>query len=138
MSSSATRHYGGRVSRMTSDNFTCCRTVTERGDHDFCLSRSYYTDTYPTSRKWVPRSEDRIHDLLTMSHALYPLYPCAPTRPDNLNDGKAFNAMIFHPVVGENKAVTQNTVDRLIQSLVILPSTSNNTYCGSKRLALWK
>ena len=26
---------------------------TELGDHDFCLSRSDYTDTDPTSREWV-------------------------------------------------------------------------------------
>ena len=43
--------------RLTSDNFTCCHTAahstheTERGDHDFCLRQSHYTDTDPTSRE---------------------------------------------------------------------------------------
>ena len=26
---------------------------TELGDHDFCLSRSHYTDNDPTSREWA-------------------------------------------------------------------------------------
>ena len=36
-----------------SDIFTCCHTETKRGDHDFCLSRSHYTDTDadPTTRE---------------------------------------------------------------------------------------
>ena len=37
---------------------TILRAVTheeERGDHDFCLSRSYYTDTDPTSRERVAK-----------------------------------------------------------------------------------
>ena len=38
-SSSTTRLYRGRV-QTDVWNFTCCHTVTERGDHDFCLSRS--------------------------------------------------------------------------------------------------
>ena len=48
-SSSTTRLFRGRVSRLTPDNFTCCHTETERGDHDFCLSPSHYTETAPTS-----------------------------------------------------------------------------------------
>ena len=52
-SSSTTRLCRGRVPRLTSDNFTCCHTETERGDHDFCLSRTHYTDTDPTSREQV-------------------------------------------------------------------------------------
>ena len=51
--SSSTRLYHGRIPRLTSDNFTCCHTETKRGDHDFCLSQSHYTDTYPTSREWA-------------------------------------------------------------------------------------
>ena len=31
--------------------------VTKRGDHDFCLSRSHYTDTDPTSRERVATAE---------------------------------------------------------------------------------
>ena len=50
-SSSTTRLCRGRVPRLTSDNFTCCHTETERGDHDFCLSRLHYTYTDPTSRE---------------------------------------------------------------------------------------
>ena len=36
------------------ERLTILRTAThetERGDHDFCLSRSHYTDTNPTSRE---------------------------------------------------------------------------------------
>ena len=50
-SSSSTRLYRGRVPRLTSDNFTCCHTRDRAGDHDFCLSRSHYTDIDPTSRE---------------------------------------------------------------------------------------
>ena len=39
---------------LTSDNFTLCHTESERGDRNFCLSRSHYTDTYPTCWKWAP------------------------------------------------------------------------------------
>ena len=63
---SATKLYRGRVPRMTPDNFTCYHT--ERGDHDFCLSRLHYTDTDPISREG---RDDRTHDLLTSSSALY-------------------------------------------------------------------
>ena len=40
MSSSVTRLYRGRAATHE----------TELGEHDFCLSRSHYTDTDPTSR----------------------------------------------------------------------------------------
>ena len=49
MSSSATRLSHGRVPRLKSDNFTCCHTEIQRVDHGFCLNRSYYIDTDPTS-----------------------------------------------------------------------------------------
>ena len=53
MSSSTIRLYRGRVPRLTSDNFTRCHTWDRGpgGDHDFCLSRSHYTNTDPTSRE---------------------------------------------------------------------------------------
>ena len=38
-SSSVVRLSRGPVPRLTSGKVTCCRTETERGDHDFCLSR---------------------------------------------------------------------------------------------------
>ena len=71
-SSSATRLSRGRVTRLTSDNFTSCYTTTARWDHDFCLSLSHYTDIDPTRRErasgtgieptiswpWVERSTD--------------------------------------------------------------------------------
>ena len=31
---------------------------TEQGDHDFCFSRSYYTDNNPTSREWAKKGEE--------------------------------------------------------------------------------
>ena len=67
-SSSTTRLYRGRVLRLTSDNFTVLPHTRERerGDHDFYLSLSHYTDTDPTSR-------NRTQDHLTRSCALYPL-----------------------------------------------------------------
>ena len=52
-SSSTTRLYRGRVPRLTSDNLCAVTHETERGNQDFCLSRSHYTDTDPTSRERV-------------------------------------------------------------------------------------
>ena len=51
-SSSTTRLYRGRVPRQ--ERLTILRAAThetELGDHDFCLSRSHYTDTDPTCRE---------------------------------------------------------------------------------------
>ena len=40
---------GPKTKRLT---ILCAATYeTELGDHDFCLSRSHYTDTDPTSRE---------------------------------------------------------------------------------------
>ena len=61
-SSSATRLSHGRVPRLTSDNFTCCHTETEQGDHDLCFSRSHYTDTDPTSGEQVWGSHPQLPD----------------------------------------------------------------------------
>ena len=51
-SSSTTRLYRGRAPRQ--ERLTISRAAThetELGDHDFCLSRSHYTDTDPTCRE---------------------------------------------------------------------------------------
>ena len=51
-SSSTTGLYRGRAPRQ--ERLTILRAAThetELGDHDFCLSRSHYTDTAPTSRE---------------------------------------------------------------------------------------
>ena len=51
-SSSITRLYRGRAPRQ--ERLTISRAAThetELGDHDFCLSRSHYTDTDPTCRE---------------------------------------------------------------------------------------
>ena len=51
-SSSTTRVYLGRALRER-ERLTILRAATyetERGHHDFCLSRSHYTDIDPTSR----------------------------------------------------------------------------------------
>ena len=51
-SSSTTRLYRGRAPRQ--ERLTILRGAThetELGDHDFCLSRSHYTDTDPTCRE---------------------------------------------------------------------------------------
>ena len=51
-SSSTTRLYRGRAPRQ--ERLTILRAAThetELGDHDFCLSRSHYTDTDPTWRE---------------------------------------------------------------------------------------
>ena len=51
-SSSTTRLYRGRAPRQ--ERLTIVRAAThetELGDHDFCLSRSHYTDTDPTCRE---------------------------------------------------------------------------------------
>ena len=47
-SSSTTRLYRGRAPRQ--ERLTILHE-TELGDHDFCLSRSHYTDTDPTCRE---------------------------------------------------------------------------------------
>ena len=54
-SSSATRLCRGRVPRLTLAILRAATHETERGDHDFCLSRSHYTDTVPTCRERVAR-----------------------------------------------------------------------------------
>ena len=49
---STTRLYRGRAPRQ--ERLTILRAAThetELGDHDFCLSRSHYTDTDPTCRE---------------------------------------------------------------------------------------
>ena len=51
-SSSTTRLYRGRAPRQ--ERLIILRAAThetELGDHDFCLSRSHYTDTDPTCRE---------------------------------------------------------------------------------------
>ena len=51
-SSSTTRLYRGRAPRQ--ERLTILRAAThetELGDHDFCLSRSHYTDTDPNCRE---------------------------------------------------------------------------------------
>ena len=51
-SSSTTRLYRGRAPRQ--ERLTILRAAThetELGDHDFCLSRSHYTDTDPICRE---------------------------------------------------------------------------------------
>ena len=56
-SSSTTRLYRGRAPRL--ERLTILRAAThetELGDHDFCLSRSHYTDTDPTDIVEKPRS----------------------------------------------------------------------------------
>ena len=51
-SSSTTRLYRGRAPRQERLTILHAAThETELGDHDFCLSRSHYTDTDPTSRE---------------------------------------------------------------------------------------
>ena len=97
--SSATRLSRVLVPRLQSDMFTCGHTRTERGGHDFCISRSHSTDTDPssgeraathgqsgeamtsasvghillTSTQAVGSGRgDRAHRLLTRSRTLYP------------------------------------------------------------------
>ena len=47
---------------------------TELGDHDFCLSRSHYTDTDPTNIEWAGTAASEP----TRSHALYRMSYRAP------------------------------------------------------------
>ena len=57
-SSSTTRLYRGRAPRQ--ERLTILRAAThetELGDHDFCLSRSHYTDTDPTCRERAATAE---------------------------------------------------------------------------------
>ena len=48
-SSSTTRLHRPKTERLTI--LRAATHETELGDHDFCLSRSHYTDSYPTSRE---------------------------------------------------------------------------------------
>ena len=57
MSSSATRLSWERVPKLTSENFACCHTETEREDRDFSLSQLHYTDTDLISREQAPATE---------------------------------------------------------------------------------
>ena len=84
-SSSATRLSRGRVPRLTSDNFTCCHTETERGDHDFCLSRSHYADTDSSSGRLVQGSNPRPPDQKSraLPTELPPPPPFFSRRPKN-------------------------------------------------------
>ena len=50
-SSSTTRLYRGRAPIMEHLTIRAATHETELGDHDFCLSRSHYTDTDPTCRE---------------------------------------------------------------------------------------
>ena len=50
-SSSTTRLYRGRAPRQRLTILHAATYETELGDHDFCLSRSHYTNTDPTSRE---------------------------------------------------------------------------------------
>ena len=57
-SSSTTRLYRGRAPRQ--ERLTILRAAThetELGDHDFCFSRSHYTDSDPTSRERAATAE---------------------------------------------------------------------------------
>ena len=44
----------GRIPRLTSDTFKCCHKDTERGNRDFCLSRSHYTNTDSANKERAP------------------------------------------------------------------------------------
>ena len=44
-----TLEFGVKLNILTNvRHFTCCHSQTERGDHDFFLDRSHYTNTDPT------------------------------------------------------------------------------------------
>ena len=77
-SSSTIRLYHGRAPRQTI--LGASTHETELGDHDFCLSRSHYTDTDSTSRKREAggHSGNRTRDLLTRSRVLCRLSYRAP------------------------------------------------------------
>ena len=53
-STSEIRLSSGRVLRPKTANFQCSHTGKEQGNHNFCLSRSHYTDIDPTSREQAP------------------------------------------------------------------------------------
>ena len=84
-SSSTTRLYRGRAPRQ--ERLTILRAAThetELGDHDFCLSRSHYTDTDPTCRERAATAEiepGTSSPGVTRSTAELPRPPvCAQTR----------------------------------------------------------
>ena len=77
---------------------------TELGDNDFCLSRSHYTDTDPTSR--ASHSVNRTRDLLTRSRTLYRLSFRAPVRYGLIvANSKAINGYDVCSLVGNYLSV---------------------------------
>ena len=91
-SSSTTRLYRGRVTRR----LTILRDAThetEWGDNEFCLSRSHYTDTDPTSRERAarPQRESNAGPPHQESSALPTELPRPPgkRKADRTRDGKA-------------------------------------------------
>ena len=69
ISSSTTRLYRARTGPKT-ERLTILRAATQEtewGDHDFCLSRSHYTDTDPTSRERARRPQGGNKKLISFS-----------------------------------------------------------------------
>ena len=82
-SSSTTRLYRGRVPRQ--ERLTILRPAThatELGDHDFCLSRSHYTDTDPTCSYTVCCvSSDQLHCVFCVIRPATRCVVCHQTKP---------------------------------------------------------
>ena len=95
-SSSATRLYRRRVPRQTFDNFTCCHTETERGDHDFCLSRAH---TFAAERSSISLARVFPH-MIRPFNAQYraSYHSCVNSRSRNSKED--FNIFLFIPKQG--------------------------------------
>ena len=90
-SSSTTRLYRGRAPRQ--ERLTILRAAThetELGDHDFCLSRSHYTDTDPTCRERAATAgiePGTSSPGVARSTAELPRPPCREQSPEFFADG---------------------------------------------------
>ena len=110
-SSSTTRLYRGRAPRQ--ERLTILRAAThetELGDHDFCLSRSHYTDT--------GHSGNRTRDLLTRSRALYRRATAPPPECIQLNDKWCLKPRLPH--LCQLFDVDVFLVPNFVKSLVLL------------------
>ena len=74
-----------------------CHTETERGDHDYRINRSNYTDTDHTSRKWAMGSN--------------------PPSPDQ--ESGALSTELPHPVILDESTKLPITYDLTKKDLIL-------------------
>ena len=89
------------------------RVMRQLGDHDFCLSRSHYTDTDPTSREraatagiWSSSPGDALFGLsyrAPQAHVVETLKATKTKRGVEEHDGQLFKARQFMVIIEAKK-----------------------------------